>query len=74
MIFSEEEFHISASDKEWQVRGDDEIDSYSEYELDGYVIEEISLGEDGGLSEYGYEEVHEDKYDYDVDIKPILAI
>ena len=42
LIFSEEEFHISASDKEWQVRGDDEIDSYSEYELDGYVIEEIS--------------------------------
>ena len=65
----EEEFQINASNEEWQ--SEDEIDSDSEYEVDGSVVEKNSKGEDDGLSDYGSEEVHEDGPNFEVDIEQI---
>ena len=41
--YFEEEFHINASNEEW--KSEDEIDSDSEYEVDGSVVEKNSKGE-----------------------------
>ena len=35
------------------------------------MVEKNSEGEDGGLSDYGFKEVHEDGFDPDVDIEQI---
>ena len=69
--YSEEELHISASDEEWRVRSEVEIDNDSENEVDGSMVEKNSEGEDGGLSDYGFKEVHEDGFDPNVDIEQI---
>lgn len=69
--YPEEELHINASDEEWQVGSEEEIDSDSEYEVDGSIVEKNSEGEDDGLSDYGSEEVHEDGPNSDVDIEQI---
>nr|POF15907.1 hypothetical protein CFP56_17147 [Quercus suber] len=69
--YLEEELHINASDEEWQVRSEEEINSDSEYEVDGSVVEKHSEGEDDGLSNNGSDEVHEDGPNSDVDIEQI---
>ena len=67
--YSEEKLHINASDEEWQVRSEEEINSDSEYEVDGSMVEKNSKGKDDGLLDYGFEEVHEDGPNSDVDIE-----
>ena len=69
--YSEEELHISASDEEWRVRSEDEINNDNEYEVDGSMVEKNYEGEDGGLLDYRSEEVHEDGFDSNIDIEQI---